>query len=95
MVMVAHGQEGFGCEAHRARNVPGMFFGAGTVSGRRVHKMRCSGATKSCTMRALSLNIWGVPNATHRHRRVRDFADMLQANADHYVVVCLQECFVA
>ena len=27
MVMVAHGQEGFGCETHRARNVPGMFFG--------------------------------------------------------------------
>ena len=72
-----------------------MFFGAGTVSGRRVHKIRCLCATNSCTMRILSLNIWGVPNATHRHRRVRDFADMLQANADHYDVVCLQECFVA
>ena len=51
--------------------------------------------TKSSTMRVMGLNMWGVPNATHRYRRVLDIADILQANADHYDVVCLQECYVA
>ena len=58
-------------------------------------KPDCSDATTSCTMRVMSLNMWGVPNATNRYRRVRDLAHILQANANDYDVICLQECYVA
>ncbi len=46
-------------------------------------------------MRALSLNLWGVPNAPQRLKRVLDAADILEANENGYDVVCVQECYVA
>ena len=43
----------------------------------------------------LSLNAWGVPNATARLSRMRGIAAMIAENKNMYDLICMQEVFVA